>query len=573
MTDYADLARQYDEPEREARPVRPTQAQSLVALAEPATFFRTLEGDAYTTVPVGGHRETWPVRSKGFTGWLRHRYYEQYEKPPSAQAVTDAVAELEARAQFGDMVRRVFVRVAEDEDSVYLDLADDLWRAVKVTPMGWSVIGDPPVRFRRARGMLPLPEPVRGGSLAELRVFVNVQDADWPLVQGWLVAAVRPRGPYPVLDLHGEQGSAKSTTARVIRALVDPSTAPLRGTPRDERDLMIAAANSWVLAFDNVSWLPSWLSDALCRLATGGGLSTRQLYTDQDEIIFAGQRPIILNGIGEYVVGSDLRDRVLTCTCPPIGEADRRDEDRFWKAFDAVRPRLLGALLDAVSMALRNVPTTALTRMPRMADFARWVVAAEPALGGRSGTFLSTYADNRRRSVEQGLEFDSVAQAVRQLVEERPWDGTFGKLLERLRGLVADHVRDGREWPQNAKALSNRLHRLAPNLRQVGVLVEFGNRVGKGHPVTIRKDPQATFTMFTTDTTASLPGFSGEHRGEGRHDPESTFTPAFTPKAPPRLDGDDGEHGERATHTLSERAPDGAAARELGARAAMREGA
>lgn len=363
----------------------------------------------------------------------------------------------------------------------------------------------------------------------------------WPMVLAWLVAALRPCGPYPALDVHGEQGSAKSTMARALRSLVDPSTAPLRGTPRDERDLMIAASNSWVLAFDNVSWLPDWLSDALCRLATGGGLSTRQLYTDQDEIIFAGQRPIILNGIGEFVAGSDLRDRVLTVTCPTIEEADRRDEEGFWKAFEAARPRLLGALLDAVSMALKNLPTTVLTRLPRMADFARWVTAAEPALGWPSGAFLSTYAGNRRMAVEQSLELDPVGTAVRQLAESEQWDGAVGELLERLRPLVADHVRNSRDWPRNARGLSNRLHRPAPALRQVGVLLEFRSRTKKGRVVSIRKGLQATITTVTTGEIAPLVGEAPDGRGVGNCGLIPSSPQPSPPKAPSPLVSDGGD--------------------------------
>ena len=111
------------------------------------------------------------------------------------------------------------------------------------------------------------------------------------LLAAWLVAAFRPHGPYPILVLHGEQGSAKSTTARVLRALLDPNTAPLRGEPRDLRDVMIAASNGWIISFDNLSRIPHWLSDALCRLATGGGFSTRELYTDSEEVLFDAQRP------------------------------------------------------------------------------------------------------------------------------------------------------------------------------------------------------------------------------------------------------------------------------------------
>src|SRR5262249_40554732 len=160
--------------------------------------------------------------------------------------------------------------IAGNDGCIYLDLADSKWRAVEIDAAGWRLVSHPAAWFRRPRGMLALPSPQAGGRLEELRQFVNVaSEEDWCLLVAWLIQALRPSGPYPILCHHGEQGSAKSTSARVVRSLVDPNSAPLRSTPRDERDLIIAASNGWVVAYDNLSHMSDWLSDALCRLATG----------------------------------------------------------------------------------------------------------------------------------------------------------------------------------------------------------------------------------------------------------------------------------------------------------------
>src|SRR5205823_8606362 len=200
---------------------------------------------------------------------------------------------------------------------------------------------------RRAAGMKALPLPAAGGSIETLRSFLNVRsDADFVLVVAWTLVCLRDRGPYPVLVLSGEQGSAKSTFSAMLRALLDPNTAPLRALPREDRDLFIAASNGHVLAFDNVSGLPAWISDTLCRLATGGGFAVRQLYTDQDEVLFDATRPVILNGIEEIVTRPDLADRAVFLTLEPIPEERRRSEAELWAAFETERPRILGVLLD-----------------------------------------------------------------------------------------------------------------------------------------------------------------------------------------------------------------------------------
>jgi hypothetical protein len=229
---------------------KPTQAELLIGCAAGTEFFHTPEGDAYATVPVGDHRETHPLKSKGFRRWLVRAFFERYERPPGAQALQDALGLLEARAQFDGTERDVHVRVAEHGRAIYVDLANERWEAVEIGAGYWKVVSSEatPVRFKRPRGMLALPAPKRGGTVDELRRFVNVADDDsWRLLVAWLVQALRPTGPYPVLLLQGEQGSAKSTAERLLRALVDPSAAPLRTTPRNEHDLYIAATSAWVM--------------------------------------------------------------------------------------------------------------------------------------------------------------------------------------------------------------------------------------------------------------------------------------------------------------------------------------
>jgi hypothetical protein len=235
-------------------------------------LFHTATGTAFADLLVDGHRETWPIRSKRFRGWLRRRYYEATGGALNGHAISSELDLLEARAQFDAPERSVHVRISEHEGRIYLDLADEHWRAVEIGPDGWRVNKSPPVRFRRPAGMLPLPLPEHGGSIEALLPLVNLSGRnDFVLVVAWLLATLRPRGPYPLLAISGEQGSAKTVLSKMLKALVDPNAASVRALPRDERELMIAANNGYVLAFDNLSGLPNWLSDALCRLASGAG--------------------------------------------------------------------------------------------------------------------------------------------------------------------------------------------------------------------------------------------------------------------------------------------------------------
>jgi hypothetical protein len=466
-----------------------SQATVLVelALASGAELYHDAGGDAYATVPIGAHQETWRVRSKSCKLWLWGLYHQHQQRQPNAQAVADALCGLESRALFDGGEHAVHIRTAEHAGKVYIDLCDDAWRAVEVDDDGWRVVTNPPVRFRRAKAMLALPTPVNGGRLDELRDYVNVDGDGWTLAAAWLVAAARPRGPYPLLALTAEQGAGKSTVARLLRSVIDPSTAPIRCEPRDPRDLMIAASNGWCVALDNLSYVETWLSDALCRLATGGGFGTRTLYTDDEEHIFDAMRPVVLTGIEDYVSRGDLLDRSLIVPLPAIPEHKRRPEAELWHAWERDRPRIFGALLTAISTALARLPDMQLERLPRMADFALWSTAAEPALGIASGEFIATYTANRQSANSMVLDDSLVACTLRHWMQDHAaWEGTAAFLLAELSLLLTEHDQRSKRWPKSPRGLSGHLRRLAPSLRHVGIDVAFERVAGGTRTRTIR---------------------------------------------------------------------------------------
>ncbi len=487
----------------------------MMTLAE-ASLFHSPDGTAYCDVVVGDHRETLLMKSQAFRGWLKKRFFELEGKAPSSQAFADAMGVLEGKALYDGPERSVFVRVGALDDCIVLDLGNENWEGVVITTTGWTIVPKTELRFRRSNGMLPLPRPLRGGSLEELRPFLNVtDDDDFCLCCAWLLSALRGRGPYPIAVVQGEQGSAKSTRARVFRSLVDPSTVPLRRPPSNERDLAVAARNSHVLAFDNLSRLQPWLSDSLCALATGGGFGARALFTNADEALSDAKRPIIINGIDDMTTRPDLPDRSLVFRLQQIRESDRMDEEDFWRRFNESRPRVLGALLDAVSAALRILPSVKMARKPRMADFAKWIVAAEAACPWPAGSFLRAYLGNRSEAIELGLESDSVATAVRELgVSEAIREGTATELLEELTPLVSLITQKSRSWPKTPRSLSDRLRRLAPSLRAVGIDIEFDRR----EPGTGRRlirlmacEEESTRGCVTSVTTVKEPENSVVH--------------------------------------------------------------
>jgi hypothetical protein len=484
------------------------QADVLIELAQAAKLFHTPDGVAYADVEVNDHRETLPVRRKGFKQWLGRQYYLAKKGAPNSEAMQSALNVIEAKPQFEGPQYEVYTRIAGLDGKIYLDLGDAEWRVIEIDTTGWRVIERAPVRFHRANGMRPLPLPERGGSITDLKKFLNVKsDEDFILAVSFQLAALRPTGPYPLLNLMGPPGAAKTTGAKVIRAPIDPNAASMRTLPREERDLFISARNSHVQGIDNARRLPDWLSDALCRLATGGGYGTRKLYEDDDEVIINVIKPVIITGIVGVVSAPDLMDRTIPLQLKAIPEKDRKREQKFWAEFNAALPRILGVLLNGVVTGLRGLPDVKLAGYPRMADFAEWATACETAYW-LEGAFMSAYRKNMVGATEEIVDDDVVATALREWISQRPgdhWKGTAGALLEHLSDHVNGQVSKSKRWPADATRLSGRLRTFEPALRQLGIEMTFDAREKKAgtRMIEIRWQPDSARKTASAASAAS----------------------------------------------------------------------
>lgn len=466
-------------------------------------MFSTPEGKVFASFQVDDHRETWPAESEVTRMHLMRLYYGHAGRTPSEQALKDATRMLKADAVFEHDVQEVHTRVGRGSDgALYVDLCGPKWRAVRMTAEGWEVVSNPAVRFRRSRSMMQLPEPAEKGDISELRRFVNATSTAWILVVAWLVAAFRPEGPYPVLVLQGEQGSAKSTLARFLRSLIDPSAAMLRSVSRSTRDLMITAMNSHVLAFDNLSGLKPWLQDALCTLSTGGGFATRELHTDTNEIIFSATRPIVLTGIEDIATRDDLAERSLILELNAISPSKRKPERDLNSDFADAAPAIMAGLFDALVAAERRIDSTTVEDAPRMADFAEWVVAAEPALPWDDGDFIATYDENREAAVLDNININPLARGICELIEGRfsnSWDGTPTELKDELDEIVPDNEQDASAYPGSASWVTRKLRRVKPMLRKAGIEVEDYRTNGK-RKIRITLDSQSKENAVTAVT-------------------------------------------------------------------------
>lgn len=456
QTDIPATIRSHDD---EGRPRK--QSDVLLDIGRQHTLFHGDDGTAYALVG----RAVYAVESTAYRETLARDFLDLTNKGANRNSMADAVTTLAAIAKHRGDRRPVWLRTASTDGGIVIDAGRDDRRSIEVRAAGWSWVDRGPM-FRRTMGMQALPEP-GSPDFGLLWKYVNVAEEHRALVAAWMLAALRPTGPYPILFLSGEQGTGKSTAARVLRRLIDPSASLLRTPPKEVRDLLVGALNGWILALDNLSFLGPQLSDALCRISTGGAISERALYTNTDEILIEVQRPVIVNGIEEMATRPDLVERGLHIELELID--GRMAEAAFWRAFESDAPRIFGALVAGLSAAIRDHETINIGRLPRMADFAQWAAAGIGTLGFTAEEFMFAYRDNLDTGMTAGVDSSPVGRALTTFMLARPeWCGTASDLLSALTS-VASGAENTQAWPRTPRGLSGALRRLAPALRRQGI--------------------------------------------------------------------------------------------------------
>jgi hypothetical protein len=433
------------------------------------TFAMPKDGPRVLQMLRGGKTSLRSQLSKMFFGIKR--------KAAPQQALQDALLALQGEAE-EQTESTLYQRVARHDGALWLDLGDSTGKAVRIDGAGWSVQESAPVLFRRTALNAALPIPERGGNLAELWSWLNVTEEDRPLLAAWLVAALHDSIPHPVLGLFGEQGTGKTTAEKVLVSILDPSPVPTRKPPKDADSWVTAAQGSWVVGLDNLTSVPDWLSDSMCRAVTGDGDVRRQLYADNALVVFAFRRCLVVTGIDLGALNGDLADRMLTVSLDVIDDADRRDEADMWPGWAATHPRVLGAVLDLAASVEALLPSVRLAKKPRMADFAKILHAVDVTLGTDG---LTRFMKAQSQMARDALTADPFIVTLAERISAR-LDGTFTGTSRQLLALVAptdERVRPPKGWPATARTVTVKVHKQAPVMRKAGWTVTDDG--GKNH--------------------------------------------------------------------------------------------
>lgn len=485
-------------PDAAKRGQRPeSQADALVEIGLGTELFHDPAGAAFARLRVAGHAETWSLASKRFRSWLRREHHWRYGKAPNSEAVNSACGVLDGVACFDRPQHELHNRVAWHDGAIYYDLTDAKWRAVRIDASGWSIVDAPPILFRRYQHQMAQVEPRDGGDPAAVLEFLNVRPDDRLLLLCWLVSAYVPEIPHPIPDFHGEKGSGKSAGQRVLRRLIDPSSVESLSFPADVRELVQQLSHHYAPLYDNVDGLSNWVSDILCRAITGEGFSKRELYSDDEDVIYSYRRVVMLNGVNVVPQRPDLLDRSILIALDRIPRTQRREERALWREFEELRPAILGGIFDTLSRALAIYPDLQLPALERMADFTLWGAAISQALGYGANAFLDAYGGNLQVQTREAVRGHAVGAAILALIESAgEWAGTPSDLLAALEEAgedaklfrrAANGKVQAKGWPGAPHILTRRLNEVRSNLVDLGIEIVAGRADDRA--VTIRRVP------------------------------------------------------------------------------------
>jgi len=456
------------------------QSVRLIRLASKLQLFHDDNEEAFAFL----NSEAILLRSKKIKHWLTRQFYESENNTPNSDALNQAIMALEAKAIYDGPRIMLHNRIAKSENAFWFDMGNG--KAIKTTAENWSIV-EAPVLFRRYPHQQPQVNPTYPGDPNKIFKFININEESKLLVLVCIISYFVPDIPHPIFHPHGPHGAGKTSLFKIVKKLCDPSSIEAIITPRDLTQLVQVIAHHHVCLFDNLSKIPDWMSDILSQACTGGGFSKRQLYTDDDDIIYRVKRCIGLNGINLLIKKPDLMDRSILIYQDRIDPSNRVEEAKIWEEFEMSIPEILGGIFDVLSKAMSIFPTIKLHSLPRMADFARWGCAIAEALGFKSDEFITSYMNNIERQNDEIIQGNTLAQAVLSLMNsEDEWTFTIKGAWEKLTEIAKPNKTD-KTFPGSERTLRKHLDRIKANLLDHGISYEIGPRGEKGYPISFRK--------------------------------------------------------------------------------------
>ena len=499
-----------------------SQSSQVLTIIEESDIglFHDQYGEPYIKCKTDVHFEYFKVGSTKFKEWISYTYWTQFRKAINTEALNSAINIIKAKARYEGKEYELQNRVAKQDQSIFYDLGD--WTAIKINAHGWERVHEPPILFKTFSHQKKQEIPIQSEDaeiktiFEDLLFLINVKDSKQK--QLFLISLhclFLPNIPKPIFVLHGDQGTAKTTTSKLIKELLDPSQLSTLSIGNSQNEFMQQADHHYLLCLDNLTSLPVWMSDRLCQLVTGAGFSKRRLYTDDEDVCYNFKGCVMLNGINLVPSKPDLLDRCLIFELEPIAKKDRIDEKIFWNDFNEMKPKVLGAIFSTLSKAKKIHPKIHLESRPRMADFAKWGASIAQALGYSKEEFLEAYNNNIKIQHTEALEANPIARVIMTFMDDKDkieWIGPATDLYIELDDIAEALKVDkkNKKYPSDPNWLWRRMKEVRPNLESHGIYIEKDDSSrSTGRRIIIRKE----------DSKSAV---NADMVSEGQHDTNDT---------------------------------------------------
>lgn len=450
---------------------------------EQHTFYHDRAETPYVCVTQEGIIQYMEVYGADYKRHIRYMYYDRYQRAVPKEALQQVQDTLAVKAQIEGKEITPAYRCAYQDGKIYYYLADREQTVICIDENGYRVIAESPVPFIKKQNMSEQVLPKRAkDTLKKLGMkywqFATPDDRilHWILLISRFIA----EGSQPLIYYFGDRGSAKSTSMRLDKMIVDPSEIDIKALPKSISDAVAAVSNQYMVSFDNVSRISDELSDIFCIVATHGYYSKKMLYSNNQEFAIKLNARVSFSGITNLSTKPDLIDRIVCLKLNRIDSSNRRTEEKIMKEFQTDLPYILDKIFRILSKAIPIYNDLKLERLPRMADFAKWGYAIAEALGYGGERFLRIYESNQADLLENLVSEDSLITVLIEAMKKHNYfKGTVTELLVSLTNMAEKMEIDTRVgWARDASSLSRKLYENQSVLSMFGISVNRGKSNG-----------------------------------------------------------------------------------------------
>lgn len=451
-----------------------TLDQKIIETLKKMNFYKTPDNSLYSPPDNTYKYKVIQTASAEFIGRVRKEFYDKHGIILKDKAIEQALTIMAYDANRHKKVDRIFTRFGYCGDDLYIDLQENNNRVVKIDSFEWTTCCDCPILFETFPGQKEISPPSHNGSFDHIKYFLKSEHIeDDILLYSTICTLPFSNITRPILGFVGPQGSGKSTAARMIRMIFDPSMNIFNSSKQTEHDFSIMMSSNALPILDNLSNISQSMSGMMCQAITDFGFQTRTLYTNKDYIQFNFKKPFIYTAINQPTTAKDFLDRTIIVEFDRLAASERVSENKFETDVMEYCPSILGGILDIVVEIKKLLTNLKIKSNLRLTDFGLHAAAASEILGYGADSFIEAALERQnkylnRKDVES-IEEPLADTIIDFLSKGNELNDSASGILKKLNSFTDNCNIQNRQWPDSAEKFGKSLGRIKSVLEDAGV--------------------------------------------------------------------------------------------------------